>query len=267
MKHISFFITHKTLGDEHCRLAFESISKQQVDKVFDKLYIYNTHQEELSNERIIDYYNEFNLSSRFNTYSIFPYDPSTNKSLGGDVSAIAEYCIRTYNPEDRILLHKSDCLLSKNYFKDIFSLPTSIQLYFTAPFICAKERVNNEEIAKYTERDTCVLSDDITFFVENRYGTSNNDFHNRRDNLTVTSNQIKFTSCTVIRDFSCHLISTGLLNKLHVTKQSWGGVNLSALVPYSIGTEKSFVVHKFHDIISENRSTGREGPVAQWLSS
>jgi hypothetical protein len=267
MKHISFFITHKTLGIEHCELVFKSIASQKTAQKFDKLYIYNTHKDELSNNQILDMYDRYDLDKRYAEYEIFDYNPSTHKSLGGDISAIASYCDRTYNPKDRILLHKSDCLLSKNYFDDIFQLPPGLPLYFTAPFICAKERVPNEEILNYIDRDSCVLSDNVTFFVEDRHRSNNTDFFVRKDGVSVISEQIKFTSCTVIRDFSCHLISNELLKRLHITNQSWGGVNLSALEPYFAGTERSFVVHKFHDIVSENRATGREGPVAEWLSS
>jgi hypothetical protein len=56
-------------------------------------------------------------------------------------------------------------------------------------------------------------------------------------------------------------------DKLNIKNQSWGGVNLSNLVPYFIETNNSFVVHKYHDIISENRNKDREGPVAEWLNS
>ncbi len=34
-----------------------------------------------------------------------------------------------------------------------------------------------------------------------------------------------------------------------------------------IETDRSFTVHKYHDIRSENRETGREGPVEQWITS
>lgn len=266
MKHISFFNTHKTLGVEHCELVFKSIAGQSTDRKFDKLYIYNSHADELPNEQIVELYNRYSLDKRFNEYEVFPYDVSTHKSLGGDVEAIKNYCSTKYSDSDRILIHKSDCLLSYNYFDDIFNLPPGIPIYFTAPFLCAKSRVSNEEILEYIKRETCVFSDDVTFFVENRYRDNNNDFQ-RRPGITVTDEQIKYTSCTVIRDFSCHLISNSLMHRLNIRKCSWGGVDLSALEPFYIGTERSFVLHKFHDVISENRETDREGLVSSWLSS
>lgn len=266
MKHISFFNTHKTLGHEHCDLVFKSIAGQTTKQKFDKLYIYNSHEHELPNESIFVLYMMYGLDRFFDEVEIFPYDKSTDKSLGGDVEAIKNYCAQKYADNDRVLIHKSDCLLSANYFDDIFNLPPSIPIYFTAPFFCAKKRVPNDEILEYVKRKTCTFSDEETFFVENRYRNIDNDFH-KRPGITVTDQQIKYTSCTVIRDFSCHLISNCLMPRLNIRKSSWGGVDLSALEPFYVGTERSFVMHKFHDIVSENRATDREGLVVDWLNS
>jgi hypothetical protein len=126
--------------------------------------------------------------------------------------------------------------------------------------------VEDSEILSYIDRETFVKSDEITFFVEDRYGSPNNDFTHRKG-THVTDYSIKFTSCYVICDFSCHLISISLLDLLTIQNQTWGGVNLSKLVPYFIETDRCFVVHKYHNIKSENRSSDREGPVETWLLS
>ena len=83
----------------------------------------------------------------------------------------------------------------------------------------------------------------------------------------MNDESIKFTSCYVIIDWSCHLITVGILHKLGITNQSWGGVNLRNLDPYFIETDDCFVVHKYHNIQSENRNASREGPVEGWLLS
>lgn len=268
MKKVVFFITHKTLGEDHARMTFLSMDNQIIstDKKFDFLYLYNTHQDELSNDFLVDLFHKHNLKRMFSGLRIFNYDPNTNKSLGADTHTITEYFRNAYEPNDRILLLKSDCVLSKNYFDDILNLDESKEVYFVAPFICAKERINNTEIIEYSLRESYVPSDDITFFVEDQTNSSNNDFNNRPD-VKVTDEKIKFTSCYVITDFSCHFITNSLTKLITIQYQTWGGAKFYNLVPHFTGTNRSFVIHKFHSIISENRSTDREGPVKDWLSS
>jgi hypothetical protein len=232
---------------------------------FDKLYIYNTHSHELSNDTIIKLYNDYALSDFFLTVEVLPYDESSHKSLGQDITNIKNYCKSKYASEDRILLLKSDCLLSKNYFDVLFHLPPG-PVYFTAPFICAKKRVDNHDILTYVLRDTYIPSDAITFFVEDTEHSSKNDFTNRKD-VHITDQSIKFTSCYVINDWSCHVMSVQLLDHVIIHYQTWGGISLLKLKPYFIKTDRCFVVHKYHNIISTNRSTQREGPVEDWLLS
>lgn len=266
-KNITFFITHKTLNFENAELTFGGFSRQDCDKSFDILYIYNSHEEELSNESLLELADKLNLYRVFKEIKIFPYDNSTHKSLGGDISCIREFCKSTYSSEDRVLIIKSDTILSINFFDDVLNkLPESGPVYFVAPFICAKRRVDNDTIIEYTKRKEYIKSDEITFFVEDQYQSQDNDFFNR-PGIDVTSESILFTSCYVIRDFSCHFLSIGLFDLVRIQNQSWGGVWFSELTPHFIQTDRSFVVHKYHDVISENRTTDREGPVKIWLQS
>lgn len=267
MKRILFFITHKTLDYEHCELSFQSIHNQQsTSLVWDVMYIYNTHQEELPNETILALLDTYNLRQYTKDVKLFDYDPLSHKSLGQDIQNIMTYVSRHYQPEDRVLFMKSDLLLSKYYFQDIERLPATIPVYFTAPYVCAKKRVSNKEIVEYTMREKYVPSDKITLFTEDRYGPHGTDLATRKD-VAITDESIKFFACYVIRDWSCHLISVSLFPLVNITKQSWGGVSLGHLAPYFHETQRSFVVHKYHDIVSENRSDVREGPVNKWLLS
>ena len=269
MKNIAFFITHKTLGLDHAKECFRSMAVQsnKTGRKFDALYIYNSHQDELSNNTIADLAYGYGLFEYFEEVCLFDYDPKTPKSLGADIFTIKEFCKKHYSPEDRVLLLKSDCVLSVNYFDTIFSLPEDRRIFFTAPFICAKERITNDEIRGYAERDYFIPSDDVTFFVENHVPQfGKNDFELGRP-VKVTDEQIKFTSCYVITDYSCHFVSMGLLDLAEIINQSWGGVKWYGLLPYLQTTNQCFVIHKYHGIISENRSTDREGPVKEWLAS
>jgi hypothetical protein len=266
MKKIVFFVTHKTLSEDHAQMTFLSMSNQIVsdDKKFDCLYIYKTHQDELPNSFLINLFNEYNLARFFNELKIFDYDPNTNKSLGADVRTITNYFREFYEPNDRILILKSDCILSKTYFDDILNLDEQNPIYFVSPFIAAKSSIDNKELIEYSLRDRYVLSDEITFFVEDQTNSQNNDLNNRQ-NIRVNDSSIKFVSCFVITDFTCHYITNSLTNLITINYQSWGGAKFYSLVPHFVTTERSFVIHKFHSIISENRSTDREGPVKDWL--
>lgn len=267
MKNIVFFITHRTLSMDHAEICFYSMSKQIVQngKKFDRLYIYNTHQDELNNSQLMMLYKCFNLERFFEEVVIFDYDDTTSKTLGADITTISTYVRKNYSNSDRVLFLKSDCVLSVNYFDEILNIPEN-SIYFVAPFICAKSRIANNEIIEYSNRDRYIISDDITFFVEDHVNSSNNDFNNRPD-VKVTDDSIKFTSCYVITDYSCHFISVELLDKITIEFATWGGAKFYQLVPYFVGTDRCFVIHKYHGIISDNRSSDREGPVREWLNS
>lgn len=266
MKNVIFFITHKTLNMEHAELSLGSIAMQQTTKQFDTLYIYNSHSNELSNTLLIELCDRLNIGRVVKEIIIYDYDPTTNKSLGADVYNIKHFMLNNFNRNDRVLLLKSDTLLSKNFFEQALSIAPEDLTYFVAPFICAKKRVPNEEIVKYSQRDNFIASDEITFFVEDENQSQQNDFHTRPE-VDVTDQSIEFTSCYVIRDFSCHYINVGLLERISISDQSWGGVKFDRLVPFFKKTDKCFTIHKYHDIISVNRNTDREGPVAVWLNS
>lgn len=262
---ILFFITHKTLGENHAEMVFKSISTQNTEKKFNKMIIYNTHPKELKNETLVNLFHKHQLSRVIGEITVFDYDDNTNKSLGGDIFAIKEFCKKEFNSQDRILLLKSDCCLSRNYFDVVLNINPSQMIHFVAPFVCAKKRVDDLTIIKYLTRDLFVRSDDITFFVEDSQQSPNNDFNTREQSITDES--ILFTSCTVTRDFSCHFISVGLLELIMIKMQSWGGCNFSKLDPYLLQSDRCFVVHKYHDIQSENRIGDREGLVREWLDS
>lgn len=267
MKNIVFYITHKTLSLEHAELTFGSFGNQNCNNSFDHLYIYNSHEDELPNEDLTFLSKKYNLEKFFKQIHIFPYNNGTHKSLGADIHTIKEFCKNNFNVEDRVLIVKSDTVLSVNFFDDVLNnLPKDRPVYFVAPFICAKKRVSNDTIIEYSKRTSYIKSDEITFFVEDQYQSDNNDFK-ERPGIDVTSESILFTSCYVIRDFSCHFLSISLFDLVRIENKSWGGVWFSNLTPYFIPTNRSFVIHKYHSIISDNRQTDREGPVKIWLES
>lgn len=264
MKNIIFFITHKTLSFEHAIATFTSLSNQNSKIKFDKIYIYNTHPEEISNVDIQNLFYEKRLNDKINEIAIFEYDNSTPKNLGGDLTAIKNYVVENYHENDRILILKSDILLSKNYFETVLNLPEG-DILFTSPFVCAKQRVKDEEMFEYITREKFIRSDTITFYVEGTDAEEHTDF-NTRDNI-ITDNIIKFFSCNVKDDFSCHFLNVNVLCRVTIKCQDWGGVNFNSLRCYVKNSDNCFTLHKYHSIVSDNRSNDREGPVELWLRS
>jgi len=78
-KNIAFFITHKTLNFENAEMTFGGFARQECDKSFDSLYIYNSHEDELPNESLLDLADKFNLKRLFKEIKIFPYIGTTHK--------------------------------------------------------------------------------------------------------------------------------------------------------------------------------------------
>ena len=71
MKEIVFYITHKTLELEHAELTFGSFERQNCDKSFHTLYIYNSHEDELSNETLLELAKKYNLKKFFSKLKIY----------------------------------------------------------------------------------------------------------------------------------------------------------------------------------------------------
>ena len=264
MKNIIFFITHKTLSVEHVVTSFTSLSNQAGNKIFDKIYIYNTHPEEISNDEIKNIFYEKKLNNKIKKLDIFVYNNLTPKNLGSDLNCIINYAINNYNKNDRILVLKSDILLSKNYFNTVLNLPEG-DIFFTSPFVCAKQRVTDDELFEYINREKFIRSDNITFYTEGIEPGEQTDFNIRGH--TITDKNIKFFSCKVVDDFSCHFLSINILDKIKIGYQNWGGVNFNGLRCYIKNSDNCFTLHKYHSIISDNRYSDREGPVEMWLTA
>lgn len=263
---VIFFITHHTLTKEHATMTLGSLARANNPMKFDRMYIYNTHPEEISNDFLIELTNQYNLSSFINEIKLFPGKYPENKTLASDIMAIQAYCITKYNIKDAIWLLKSDCVVSVNLLDEMKKVDKLDSFVLTPPFICAKKRVTDEEIIEYCQKPLVVLSDHETFFNEDAYGTPENDFRNRPGESPKDLN-IKFISCTVKRDFSCHYLTLDNLLAMAKREQNWGGCWFANVANKWIGTYRGFVVHKYHGIQSVNRPTPREGTIEEYLLS
>lgn len=267
---VIFFITHTTLNEDHLNMCLKCLGNQeevrdQMLPIFDIFYIYNTHEHELSNDLIREYISKYNIRKICKSVEVFQYNPETPKTLGGDIGAIRTFCEKNFQKTDSVLLLKSDIMLSVSILSDILRIDklNKNSYVFTPPFICAKERVTNDEIYEYTRRERFIPSDNITFFLEDDVGSNNNDY---KTGKTPHNNEIKFISCTVKRDFSCHYLTVDNFSKLVVKNQEWGGVNLEQCRNDWLGTVHSFTVHKYHGIKSENCSRERDSNLHKYLT-
>jgi len=267
MKNLLFFIIHNTSTLEHCQLSLQSLCRQsETTFKFDHMYIYNTQADEITYDDILDICWKENILKFVvvEEICIFDYDKNSPKSLEQDLKNIMTYVTKRYSPDDRVLFMKSDCLLSKYYLKDIEELPDNCPIHFTAPFVFAKKRVPNDEILDYVKRDSFVESEAITFFTEDGYSSHNSDLEHRKD-VKITDESVKFFACYGIRCWSCHLITVSLFPLMGIVNQT--GIDLRHLEPYFNKTSRSFVVYKYHGIVSENRLTGRWTQIYEWILS
>lgn len=263
---IIFFITHHTLSEDHARMTLKSLSLSNDPMKFTRMYIYNTHAEELSNECLLGLIKEFNISTLVDDIKLFPGTYPRNKTLASDIFAIQAYCSSLYKSNDAVWLLKSDCVVSLNLMNEMKKVDKLQSFVLTPPFICAKKRVSNDEISGYCNKPLAVLSDHETFFNEDAYGTPENDFRNRPGESPKDSN-IKYIACTVKRDFSCHYLTIDNIMAMSKREQSWGGCWFQNVSDKWIGTYRGFVVHKYHGIESPNRATPREGTIEEYLLS
>jgi len=261
---VIFFITHATLGEEHATMAFESLANSQDPVTFDKLILYNTHQHELSNDKLLEIYNSFNISF-VNKVVLFDYDPETPKNLAGDINTIVKWCSENLTPQDHVMIWKSDCMLSVNYCKELAKL-TMPEFVFTVPFINAKQSTTNDEIRERLKSPFPILHSEDTFFMEDETRSPENHFRDR-PGITPDNKSIKFLSCTCKRDFSCHYLPVCLLNFITTSHQDWGGCSFQNLSSRWIGSYMGFVIHKYHSIKSVNRANDRPGEFEKWISS
>lgn len=263
---IIFFITHTTLSENHADMTLKSLSLSQDPMKFDRMYIYNTHPEELPNQTLLSLVRKYNLSRFIDGVRLFPRAYPSTKSLVSDVRCIAGYCRETYQMTDSVWLLKSDCVVSVNLVNEFAKVNSLTSYVVTPPFICAKARISDEEILEYCSRPLAVLSDDITFFNENETYTPNTD-HRDRPNEKPTDEHIRFISCTAKRDFSSHYLTVDNLVQIQTVERDWGGCWFASLANKWIGTYRGFIVHKYHDIMSANRPRPREGTIEEYLLS
>jgi hypothetical protein len=264
VKSILFFITHSTLNLDHAKMCLYHLSLSNINTiVFDEMYIYNTHSDELSNESILELIREYNISKLCGEIKIFEYDTNTQKKLSYDIYSISLFCQKNYNKNDRILLLKSDIMISVNLLSDLCNVESD-SFIFTPPFVTAKSRVTNKEIIDYTRRTKFVKSDNITF-----YNESNVEDINLTDHITKRTpndNDVFFISCECKINFSCHYLTCDIFKDIEFHDKDCGNVCFEESRNRWISSNNSFTVHKYHSIVSKNRGEEREISLHTYLN-
>ena len=247
--HLDFlvFATHHTLTAEHAEMCLKHLGESEDPLHFHKMYIFNTHEDELPTEKILKLVQKYNLLRFVEQVEIIPRNPAFPLTLGSDFSQVYNYILIQNQRNDRILYIKSDIMVSKTLLKELKEVNFH-SFILTPPFILAKKRVTDEEIFDYTRRENYVLKDEIT---------CNNDA--LADERSPYDENIKFISSTGKEDFSAHFFSIDIGENIHAITAPWGGLNFYQCRKKWLGTKHGFTVHKYHDVKSANNPNERVG--------
>ena len=266
MKEVIVFITHKTLGREHAYATFKSLAMSVDPPEIDDFVIYNSHEDDLPTNDILELFQSFEIGYIRNVV-VFPYDKNTPKTLASDINAVMQYMNIHYGPDDRVLLLKSDILLSRNFLNETKKFAGNTgDFMFVAPLFNAKQGVSDLDIFEFIQLPYAIMSSEEIFFMEDETRSADTDFRNRPE-VDMTDKTIKFISCRVKRDFSCHYMPVKSMRMIGLQNKTWGGSSFASLDAVWVGAYKSFTVHKYHSIKSENRAEERPGEWGMWLAS
>lgn len=252
-----YFMTHVTLTERHARLCLASI-KHQTQTFWDQIVIYNTNQDELSNDRIREIAREYEL-----TIPLVDYGPAKSDKLVTDMCALKSYAIA--NPIDGfIMILKSEFCLSSRFNEVVKGMPIDNKWIWTPPVIHAKEFVTDLEIHEYQSRQTFLRVDPRTYY-------RGSDIHaptgeeGPGDGMTDIDPNIHFVSHRVRMDFNVHVMPHDVFIALPIDiapSVTWGGMAVVFRQAADNGIrylniDDAFAIHVFHEIISKNRAKDR----------
>lgn len=266
LKKVIFFVTHATLTFRHAEMCLQALSESINPPHFDQLIIYNSHQDELSNDQILMLFSRYKLYRFIKSVQCFNYDTKTPKTLGGDINQIRDWCLANLSPRDRVLILKSDILVSSEYLNETQKTDHLDKTLFIPVLYNAKKSVSDNELMELCKKNYVIQSGKEFFFMENETSSPENDLRNRMSTFNLP--EVKYLVCSGKRDWSCPYITVNLLPQVITEQKIWGGWSAIQLQPWWIGGYKSFIVHKWHGIISVNNpGYERPGEYGQWLNS
>lgn len=269
------FTTHTTLDKLHAEYSLRSLLQLQTEDVlWDNFVIYNTHENELPNEHIIELIKEYDTKKYVKNIYVFPYDSEKNKkNLVQDIRNWYDIALslELEKVDGRIFWLKSDYCVSSN-FNMVFNKQPIQNTMWSLPVYTAKEKISYDEILNKLGLAGFAPIDEETYY---RGGDNpNNDLP--KNELSPNGNMdydssINYVSSNYVYDFNLHVLSNDTIKLGHSIayhpnvfnmESTWGGCHnlFFALKENNVifnGEYQAYGIHMFHEVKSENRNKDR----------
>lgn len=262
------FTTHTTLTKEHAKNSLSSLLKNNKEfLVWDNFIIYNTQEEEISNDWLKETILFLDGEKQIKNLVIFPYDKNSQKTLTRDFINQLNFLIKEgFLLDGKTLFLKSDYCLSTN-FNSVFNRVDLNNSIWCLPIYNAKSKVSQSEIDELC-RDNFFnpLYKGVTYYRggSNHPITPENEL-SPNGFLKDTDTEIRFVSHNVQADYNVPVIDNKIikfcydvaLNTIDLNN-TWGGTEpFFKRMFYEFGIKKcpeitAFAVHMYHSIYSIN---------------
>lgn len=267
---ILYYIIHEPLTLEFVDFSFKALTNQSVDYLWDKFVIYNAwNKDQLSDEEIVQKYNEYNLKKYFESVEILPESDSTQKSLARDMYDIINHYNQTYlvQSTDRILILKAEYAICRNFMQNLTNFDNMENFIYTPNILNAKETVTDERAFEKSQEERCILYNHETYYRGSDLYTPREEIGPVVEGTLIkeTNDQIKFVSHAIKRDFNVHYMPGDVFAKLDVLPiemtKTWGGFGgffraFERRIDFP-NIPNIFCVHKFHGVQSSIRTEDR----------
>ena len=271
------FVTHATLYEEHADWCLDALLRKQTKPVsWDNFIVYNTHEDEVSNDFIVDLVKKYDVNGYVKDISIFPYDTELyKKTLNQDIKNWFTILVENdlHTELGKTVFLKSDYCVSNN-FNEIFNLQPDNDFQWSLPIYNAKERLKFEDVQDRLGLSTFIPVDEKTYYRggDNRSGITPLEEVSPNGEMDYHPS-IDYVSHNYQNDYNLHVYANNVLrvgyDLLHnIDKNaynlnaSWGGAHNLFAGMLHFGVQhlneiRSFGVHMFHEIKSVNRADDR----------
>lgn len=274
------FTTHHTLDEKHAEMSIRSLFDQTERLVWDNFVVYNTHEDELSNDFIVNLLIPYINSGLIENASVFEYKSGMYpKTLTQDTINHFDIILgnEIYRPGKTLLL-KSDYCVSRNFNETMRKMKVSNNIW-SLPIYNAKEKVSDDEVLELLKMDVFKPVFEGVYY---RGGTNHPHTPGTMDNPYLemtfdgskdTDPSVRFVSHNIQNDYNLHVftndtirICSQICKQVYNPNSTWGGAHDLFNVAWNqAGIERetlidAFGVHMYHGIISPNRTQDRTDP-------
>lgn len=267
---ILYYIIHEPLTLEYVDFSFKALTNQSVDYLWDNFIIYNAwDKKQLSNEAILQKYNEYELQKHFKSVEILPESDPNQKSLARDMYDIINHYNRTYlvQSSDKILILKAEYAICRNFMQTMTDFDNMENFIYTPNILNAKESVSDDEAFQKSQEIRCVLYNHETYYRGSDLYHPTHEIGPKINDRKIkdTDPEIKYVSHAIKRDFNVHCMPGDVFSKLDVLPvemtKTWGGFG-GFFRAFDRGVRfpnilNIFCVHKFHGVQSSIRKEDR----------